>query len=461
MALKLWRPLTKDLSNYGTLNEGSISRNTMVFTDGGKVGNKYATGVLTQHFITDFLENTWSIAIWVKKTDSFASTNQVIFAKNGSNASSNCQIYFSIANGNKLNIGVNGSTSSISYSYTFSLDTWYHVAATYNGSLLCLYINGVQVSTKTVTTAKKANALNVVLNARSSNAAGTSYTATGGFQLNDFRFYDNAISSGEVREISRGLVCHYKLDNINIIDSSLNNINGTTTGTLTTSTDSGRYSNSLVFSGSQRIETDSLSSEVKTVSVWAKTTWASVSSSNYQFIFHDTGAKLCMGFASAGLLTYVGSSNGGVGSYVATSGKYLANQWNHIVVIITGDTTRQVYINGQLATNNANNYFSGDLNKLLIGCRHSGGVYRHYFKGQLSDFRAYATELSEADVLELYQVGAKIYKNGNFYTYEAVENQPITKITKQGQVKVLEVNENNKISFDETGDLNTFELIEI
>jgi hypothetical protein len=32
-----------------------------------------------------------------------------------------------------------------------------------------------------------------------------------------------------------------------------------------------------------------------------------------------------MGFASAGLDTYVGSSNGGAGSYVATSGKYLAN----------------------------------------------------------------------------------------------------------------------------------------
>ena len=142
-----------------------------------------------------------------------------------------------------------------------------------------------------------------------------------------------------------------------------------------------------------------------------------ISGSNYQIAMIDAvSSKLAVGFASSGIISYVGSSNGGVGSYAATTGKYIANQWNHIVIIKTGETTRTVYINGQLCTNNSNNYWSATLDRLLIGCRFASGAYKHYFNGQISDFRAYATELSEEDIQELYHTPITLSSNGTLLT---------------------------------------------
>lgn len=46
--------------------------------------------------------------------------------------------------------------------------------------------------------------------------------------MQDFRGYDHALSESEVKEISRGLFLHYKLDSIQdgMIDSSGYNLHG-------------------------------------------------------------------------------------------------------------------------------------------------------------------------------------------------------------------------------------------
>lgn len=87
----------------------------------------------------------------------------------------------------------------------------------------------------------------------------------------------------------------------------------------------------------------------------------------------------------------------------------------------TGSNTRNVYVNGVLATPSGVNYWSGDLTKLNIGARHISGNYAAYFNGQLSDFRAYATALSAEDVLELYNVGAKVANDGTILGYKMKE----------------------------------------
>ena len=210
-----------------------------------------------------------------------------------------------------------------------------------------------------------------------------------------------------------------------IIDSSGYNNHGTKNGNVTMSSDTSRHSASIMLDGSTAyIEAPGLPSETKTISVWVKTAWVTPPSSAYKHIMLDkqSGLSLGWGAANGNFITYVGSAAGGTGSCIdIRTTTYSANQWNHIVVVKTGDTTRDVYVNGVKATPSTNNYWSGDQNTLNIGCRHSGGVYKDYFDGRIADFRAYATALSADDVKRLYEVSASVSKNGAMLGYEMKE----------------------------------------
>ena len=211
------------------------------------------------------------------------------------------------------------------------------------------------------------------------------------------------------------------LTDTTVIDSSGYRNHGTKNGNMSISYNSARYDISTVFDGtSSYIESDPLPAETKTISIWLKTSW--VSSSGYRLAVHDKNTGLAIGWSSNQLITYVGTSNGGSGSRIdITTTNYTANQWNHIVVVKTGSNTRNVYVNGVLATPSSVNYWGGDLIKLNIGVRHMNGSYSAYFNGQLSDFRAYATALSAEDVLELYNVGAKVADSGAIMGYQMKE----------------------------------------
>lgn len=211
------------------------------------------------------------------------------------------------------------------------------------------------------------------------------------------------------------------LTDTTVIDSSGNKHHGTKNGNMSISYNSARYDISTVFDGtSSYIEADPLPTGTKTISIWVKTSY--VTPSGYQLVVHDKNTGLAIGWTSNQLITYVGTSNGENGSRIdITTTNYTTNQWNHIVVVKTGDKTRNVYINGVLATPSGVNYWGGDLTKLNIGNRHISSSYSSYFKGQLSDFRAYTTALSAEDVLELYNVGAKVANNGTVLGYKMKE----------------------------------------
>ena len=210
--------------------------------------------------------------------------------------------------------------------------------------------------------------------------------------------------------------------NSKITDSSGYGNHAIRNGNTSISYNTPRYDISTVFDGtSSYIESDPLPAETKTISIWLKTSW--VSSSGYRLAVHDKNTGLAIGWSSNQLITYVGTSNGGSGSRIdITTTNYTANQWNHIVVVKTGSNTRNVYVNGVLATPSSVNYWGGDLTKLNIGVRHINGSYSAYFNGQLSDFRAYATALSAEDVLELYHTAAKVSNKNEMLCYEMRED---------------------------------------
>lgn len=210
-----------------------------------------------------------------------------------------------------------------------------------------------------------------------------------------------------------------------IIDSSGYSNHGTKNGNVTMSSDTIRHSASTRFDGSTAyIEAPGLPLETKTISVWVKTSWVTPSSSVYKHIMHDkqSGLSLAWGAANGNFITYIGSAAGGTGSCIdIRTTSYAANQWNHIAVVKTGDTTRDVYVNGVRATPSANNWWGGDQNTLNIGCRHQSGSYRDFFDGRIADFRAYVTALTADDIKRLYEVSASVSKNNSMLGYEMKE----------------------------------------
>lgn len=108
----------------------------------------------------------------------------------------------------------------------------------------------------------------------------------------------------------------------------------------------------------------------------------------------------------------------------------LSSGWHMFTGTYDGFTVKQ-YVDGVLNTS-VNAYttktmaFYNANNSIIIGAEASGGaggIAGSYFNGLISDFRIYATTLSQQDIKRLYLVRASIDRNANFYVGEIQEEQ--------------------------------------
>ena len=210
MSLKIWLPFTENKNNQGVVNLYPSSEQLAQGTT-GKIGKCYGGGVI-YNTSQSIIGNKWTIAMWVK-TSSWGTYNDILACKN-IDSSGHCQFYFSVIGGNTLNIGVNTGSSSLTYSYTFATDTWYHLATTYDGTTCVLYINGNSVKEGNVTNSAYTDCPNIGIGCRSSNTTGTSMTGQSATRFyNDVRIYDNVLTPREINNISQCLILHYSLSN--------------------------------------------------------------------------------------------------------------------------------------------------------------------------------------------------------------------------------------------------------
>jgi hypothetical protein len=78
-----------------------------------------------------------------------------------------------------------------------------------------IYINGIENKNYTTTIAPNVTNIEFIGIGAAPNA-GEPCTC----YLNDVRIYDHALSAKEVKELAKGLILHYKLDNnINVLDN--------------------------------------------------------------------------------------------------------------------------------------------------------------------------------------------------------------------------------------------------
>ena len=202
MSLQVWLPLNGNLNNNGTNTANITSSGTMSYDSSGKIGKAFVSGSVNISIPINFSTNELSIACWVKPSSPGAWTN-IFSLGSGDNRLevSNTNWYYFYANSEPL---IANGTSL----FEMVSGTWYHVAFTADGSNVRIYLNGNLVKTVTQTnTIRTAFGSNFKITIGSRIAGNQMYSG----RINDVRVYDNCLSTKEVKEISKGLVLHYKL----------------------------------------------------------------------------------------------------------------------------------------------------------------------------------------------------------------------------------------------------------
>ena len=198
MALQVWLPLNKSGAdkNQG-LGDSTITNFGAVYESSGKLGGCYkctksaGIHIESKPWMKMVPGNSFSVSMWIKgcsgNTWAIACTSWELNFRTS---------VLSVYPGSSL------SNGGCAIYQTFDNDTWYHIAFSYNGdtSKLSLYLNGEFKQEYVTTYAKEGIASTITL-----PYGDTRY-------INDFRIYDHCLSPKEVKEISKGLVLHYPLN---------------------------------------------------------------------------------------------------------------------------------------------------------------------------------------------------------------------------------------------------------
>lgn len=209
MALQVWLPLINNIENQGVSNIPIIN-NGVTFVDGGKIGNKCASfnnNYFSLQNLSNF--NTISVSFWMKPSN----TSQTGCLLNY-RASVGVDLAIFLID-RKIRFDAGGQTI---FNYTYTTD-WQHITVTYNGNVKSLYINGILNQSVTVNKSISCSATKGTVGASSANTTsgnGNNYIGL----LNDYRIYDHCLSPKEVKEISKGLVLHYPLNDAYVEETS-------------------------------------------------------------------------------------------------------------------------------------------------------------------------------------------------------------------------------------------------
>lgn len=250
MALQVWLPFNGDLHNQGLDPTQPTPPSGITYTDSGKIGK--ALTINAKSFSTTFSSlankkeftisfwhrvdltasyggyaNSFSVGFWVKSiaADGGLTRNGSIYMQRpagSTTANSTSSMYWTRLKDSAGTVQYMGCGS-------FTDTSWHHFALVCDGTKLKRYLDGAFTDETVLGTYIQDWHLTGSLTMGTGNA----YT-----YFNDFRIYDHGLSAKEVKEISKGLILNYKLDDISI--QQMNNCYNNPT--FNTSTSSGGWS---------------------------------------------------------------------------------------------------------------------------------------------------------------------------------------------------------------------------
>ena len=251
MSLLVWLPLQGNLNNQGT--SGPI--NNIALTSGNswdtdtKIGGQslkmtQRQTIFPAHSIMSGVKQ-FTVCYWIKVNEAWAEDWLDGFRwiqTNGESTATGRQEFYS--NCTKIGVWYSGGSSSNKTGY---VGVWMHLAFSvdYDAGICKFYRNGMLIGT--ATNVNKAY-----------YCRGDFYIGDTGVNIcmNDLRLYNNILSTAEIKEIARGMVLHYKLDN----HSCRNLLPGTTSQTKFTANSvnwaAGQWSLQSSGNGTARIVSD-------------------------------------------------------------------------------------------------------------------------------------------------------------------------------------------------------------
>jgi concanavalin A-like lectin/glucanase superfamily protein/uncharacterized protein DUF2341 len=186
--------------------------------------------------------DTITLSAWVN-TDIADSSNYIFISKDSD------AYYLAITNGNVRFRSLDLSSDTTTGETTLSTDTWYHLAATYDGKTVKVYVNG-EIDDTEVSSGSMSDGSNDVQIG--------SFTGTGNFfngTIDEVRIYNRALSPQEIKDLynwAPGPIIHYQLNEgsgTNPSDSSGNSNTGTLAGSSTWT--SGKFGKGIWQDGNQ------------------------------------------------------------------------------------------------------------------------------------------------------------------------------------------------------------------
>lgn len=215
MSLRVWLPLNGDLHNQG-LSDVTVTNNGATVNTSGKIGSCYSFGTTTSEInlssnAMTSMTTECSVSFWLKIIS--WNSNYATFFQAGIGSASWAAHYFSFlrnASNSTCCFTISNGSSNSSNSYLTSaleLNIWYHISLIYKTGHCLIYINGELYRDYTTSIVPNFSGITVIKLGRSHNTYQTNCL------MNDFRIYDHALSELEIKEIARGLILHYPLNN--------------------------------------------------------------------------------------------------------------------------------------------------------------------------------------------------------------------------------------------------------
>jgi hypothetical protein len=407
-------------------NHGTASNVTWVDGKLGKAGS--FTGGNTRHVVTPVvnLAGSLSFSCWCYP---FTSSNiGGLVSNHNHGGTANFTMYHSSSK-IIVHAGYTDNTRSagIETSEAIPLNQWTLVTFAYDGNANRgqIYYNGILKRDAVFPKTVKFSPYNFIIG----NWA-NSYINNYGFDglIDDVRIYDHALSLKEVQELAKAKVLHYTFDSQ---DDDANNVVCDCSGqdndaVLVPSTKPTWTSASRLGAGAYSFDGVSnfigytpqiiSSANELTVAGWI---YPVAGGSNFRCALHHGdgtsvgSTRYWFGISSGNKLTAtIGSSSGAGWAAGETTTSVIYNQWVHLAASWDGATVR-VFINGVFNKSYALTTYQAINSPTRIGASSDGANYQ--YAGNVDDVRIYATALTDAQVLELYQTRASLDDKGNFY----------------------------------------------
>jgi len=410
-------------------NSNTLTDTNTVASGAGKFGNGSDFEYSNSEYVTIAdgsqsgldVGSQLTISTWIKP-ESFVSTNIILAKYNTTGNQRGYRINTLPSGAIQFLLSTDGSTYSIAATGAASvtLNNWYHVVATYDGTQAKIYINN------TFTEVASTNPLALTGDINDNTASFMigkqdsllGYTFDG--VIDEVRVYNRALSQEEIGRLynfAPGPVAHYTFDEGE--GQSANDISGNdNTGTLGSSTGvdasdpawtQGKYGKALSFDGTDDY-VDAGNKEVfkpnlgsYTVEAWAR------SSQNINerivSVRDDSTSPIRTGFelyADSGKYRF--DLTDGTGGYqtVSTSSSY-DNLWHHVVgVIDRGNNLNKLYVDGVLE----NTYTISTLGTINPNAGLIIGKYSTArWNGLIDDVRIYNYARTQAQIIEDMNAG--------------------------------------------------------